>query len=519
MVRASRSTGRVGGAVESVSRREWIEGRRGRVGPRPLVRTAGAPSEKALVGFRWAVGRGIAGVCRAGCRLAGWPVAGVRRVPTAQHPKMSLGLRRVGGMPAPGPLALGRGVVVLAAGRSRRRGRGRRWWSIDEAVLADPGPDRGRACTRRGLAAAARGGGAGRRPGRVPRARGVAGRAVDARPRASSPGSTACTSWCGPTPTTPAPGEPSLVVGGARPPASAPRHARGPGRRRPCPTAPRRGSTAARAPPAGRRRRPTAHAVVPPRVGRARPAHACCPARGAHRRPRPRPAGRGRPRRRPGPHHRPGRLGQDPGAHRAAPPPPRRPRPTSPRPSLAVAYNVKARDEMEERHHRRSRPRVQTLNGLGLWAAAPRPGAARRRCSTSARSAASSTAWSPVRRRRANTDPDRPLPRGPRRSASACATRPRSRPSATTSPASPTMFGPYRGELRAPAARVDFDEQVYGAVEALLPDGAFRRRAQAAVPPPPGRRVPGPHPGPRAAAAPARRSRPSTCSAWATTTR
>ena len=43
-------------------------------------------------------------------------------------------------------------------------------------------------------------------------------------------------------------------------------------------------------------------------------------------RPGPRPAGRRRPRRRPGPGHRPGRLGQDPGAHRAPPPPPPRPR-------------------------------------------------------------------------------------------------------------------------------------------------------------------------------------------------
>ena len=62
-------------------------------------------------------------------------------------------------------------------------------------------------------------------------------------------------------------------------------------------------------------------------------------------------------------------------------------------------------------------------------------------------------------------------------SASGCATRPRWRPSGTTCPGLADAFGPYRRAL-ADAGAVDFDEQIYGAVEVLLADGEFRRRAQ-----------------------------------------
>ena len=97
------------------------------------------------------------------------------------------------------------------------------------------------------------------------------------------------------------------------------RRRRGRGRARPTssgPTAPRCGWTAARP---TRPTPATGPAVVhrwSAEAGRLTPSTDRAP----RRRPGPRPAGRRRPRGRPGPGHRPGRLGQDPGADRAAAP-------------------------------------------------------------------------------------------------------------------------------------------------------------------------------------------------------
>ena len=130
-------------------------------------------------------------------------------------------------------------------------------------------------------------------------------------------------------------------------------------------------------------------------------------------------------------------------------------------------------------HRRTSGPgsRRSTRSATGSW---PRPRAARRRCSTSARCAGWSRSWSRPAARRANTDPHRALPRGAlARPARACATRPRSRPSGTTSPAWPTPST--RSASGSPRmGAVDFDEQIYAAVEAP----AARRRAPAPVPRP-----------------------------------
>ena len=184
---------------------------------------------------------------------------------------------------------------------------------------------------------------------------------------------------------------------------------------------------------------------------------------------------------------------------------------------LAVAYNKQAQLEMEARTAA-FRPRVRTLNSLGLWVLAEHRGGSppvldepdvRRMVD----------ALLPGRRqRRANTDPIGPYLEGLTAIRLGPAPTPTSsRRRATTSPASPSCSRPIRHRL-AERGAVDFDEQIYARRR-----GAAARRAvppldAALLPAPARRRVPGPHAGPRPAAAPARPARPSTCSASATTT-
>jgi len=142
---------------------------------------------------------------------------------------------------------------------------------------------------------------------------------------------------------------------------------------------------------------------------------------------------------------------------------------------LAVAYNVKARDEMVERTAGFG-PQVQTLNGLAYSLLRDHRGGAppviderevRRIVERLA----------PKHRPRANTDALAPYLEA--LSAARLGLRD---PEAVEQerddvPGFAAMFGPYRRTL-AERQVVDFDEQVYGAVEALLADGAFRRRNQ-----------------------------------------
>ena len=111
--------------------------------------------------------------------------------------------------------------------------------------------------------------------------------------------------------------------------------------RRPAGVGRRRPAGAAR----GRGRRGVVHSESV-ELGRlaARPAP-----RGPDRRPGARPAGRRRPRRRPGAGHRPGGIGQDPGAHRAPAPPAPSTAAYERETLLAVAYNKQAQQEMEAR--------------------------------------------------------------------------------------------------------------------------------------------------------------------------
>lgn len=142
---------------------------------------------------------------------------------------------------------------------------------------------------------------------------------------------------------------------------------------------------------------------------------------------------------------------------------------------LAVAYNVKARDEMMERTTD-VQPRVHTLNGLAYRLLADHRGSSppvieerevRRILDKLA----------PSRRPRANTDPI-----GPYLEALTTVRLGLRDPDEVELergdvPGLGIMFAPYRDELRRKGV-VDFDEQVYAAVEVLLHDGPFRRRAQ-----------------------------------------
>lgn len=143
---------------------------------------------------------------------------------------------------------------------------------------------------------------------------------------------------------------------------------------------------------------------------------------------------------------------------------------------LAVAYNAKARDEMEERLDGLS-PRVQTLNGLGYSIVA---NALCRRPAVIDVSGIRTIIQSlvPVRPRRVNTDPIEPyiealssIRLGLRDPAEVEASR-------DDVPGLAEAFGPYRQAL-ADRGVIDFDEQVYRAIELLVGDGAFRRQMQA----------------------------------------
>jgi len=143
---------------------------------------------------------------------------------------------------------------------------------------------------------------------------------------------------------------------------------------------------------------------------------------------------------------------------------------------LAVAYNVKARDEMVERTAGLG-ARVQTLNGLayGILAQA-RDGAPPVLDEREVRRILDGLA--PSRQHRANTDPTAAYIEA------LTEVRLGLRDPAVVEqergdvPGFAALVGPYRQELARRGA-VDFDEQVAAAIEALLGDGHLRRRVQA----------------------------------------
>jgi DNA helicase-2/ATP-dependent DNA helicase PcrA len=143
---------------------------------------------------------------------------------------------------------------------------------------------------------------------------------------------------------------------------------------------------------------------------------------------------------------------------------------------LALAYNKKAQEEMTSRLPGLG-ARVQTLNawGYGLLARATgrRPQLLEDR---EVRSIVERLV--PKQQRRVNTDPLAPyldglslIRLGLRRPEDVEA-------ALEDVPGLAAAYGPYREELHRRGA-IDFDEQVFGAVEALLRDGALRRAVQA----------------------------------------
>ncbi|MDP9404782.1 MAG: ATP-dependent DNA helicase UvrD2, partial [Actinomycetota bacterium] len=143
---------------------------------------------------------------------------------------------------------------------------------------------------------------------------------------------------------------------------------------------------------------------------------------------------------------------------------------------LAVAYNKKAQEELEERCSS-FRPRVQTLNALGFALLRQARGRAPRVLDERAvRQVVDGLL--PRRQRRANTDPLAPYLEGLSLIRLGLRDPEDVEDERDDVPGLAGAFAPYRRRL-AEAGAVDFDEQVYGAVEALLADGAFRRRAQA----------------------------------------
>lgn len=144
---------------------------------------------------------------------------------------------------------------------------------------------------------------------------------------------------------------------------------------------------------------------------------------------------------------------------------------------LAVAYNKEAQLELERRTAA-FRPRVRTLNALGLWVLREHRGQQpavvdERECRRLVDSLL------PGRRRhRANTDPI-----GPYLEALGTIRLGLAEPELVESARDDVdglaeLFGPYRRHLQDRGA-VDFDDQIYGAIEVLLRDGEFRRAMQA----------------------------------------
>ena len=143
---------------------------------------------------------------------------------------------------------------------------------------------------------------------------------------------------------------------------------------------------------------------------------------------------------------------------------------------LAVAYNKKAREEMEQRCAA-FRPRVRTLNALGLSLLTDGRGRAPTLLDErDVRDLVQSLVPKP--RRRVNTDPIGPYLDGLSLIRLGLRDPEAVEDSRDDVPGLAEAFAPFRARLAALGA-VDFDEQVYGAVELLLADGGYRRRAQA----------------------------------------
>ncbi len=151
---------------------------------------------------------------------------------------------------------------------------------------------------------------------------------------------------------------------------------------------------------------------------------------------------------------------------------------------LAVAYNKRAEQELEARCAAFGPglgpgfgPRVRTLNSLGYTLLGEARGALPRLLDErQVRQQVEHLV--PIRRHRVNTDPVGPYVEAFGHVRLGLADPEEVEEGRDDVPGLAAAFGPYRDALRR-AGAVDYDEQVYGAIEALLGDGAFRQRAQA----------------------------------------
>jgi DNA helicase-2/ATP-dependent DNA helicase PcrA len=142
---------------------------------------------------------------------------------------------------------------------------------------------------------------------------------------------------------------------------------------------------------------------------------------------------------------------------------------------VAVAYNKKAQEELESRATS-FRPRVRTLNSLGYSLLADARGSAPRVLDErEVRRLIERLVQ--VRRQRANTDPIAPYVEALTQVRLGLWDPEEVEEERDDVPGLGALFGAYRAAL-AQEGVIDFDEQIYGAIELLLGDGEFRRRAQ-----------------------------------------
>ena len=143
---------------------------------------------------------------------------------------------------------------------------------------------------------------------------------------------------------------------------------------------------------------------------------------------------------------------------------------------IAVAYNKLAQNELETRLQALA-PRTRTLNSLGYSLLNRHRGSRARVLNEPEARDVIARVFPIPKQRRTNTDPV-----GPYLDALTVCRLGLLPPAEVEEmrddvPGFADGFGPYREQLAALGA-IDFDEQIYGALEALLRDGGFRRRVQ-----------------------------------------
>ncbi|MCU1353086.1 MAG: ATP-dependent helicase UvrD/PcrA [Acidimicrobiales bacterium] len=143
---------------------------------------------------------------------------------------------------------------------------------------------------------------------------------------------------------------------------------------------------------------------------------------------------------------------------------------------LAVAYNKQAQLEMEARTTS-FRPRVRTLNSLGLWVVGEHRGGSPPVLDERDVRRLVEQLIPGKRPRRSNTDPIGPYVEGLSLVRLGLTDPNDVEAGRDDVPGLAELFPAYRAGL-AERGAVDFDEQIYAAVEALLQDGPFRRAMQ-----------------------------------------